>query len=64
MTAVDTVGAGDAFIGSLAYFLAVGIEMKSAMARASHIAAVSVQSPGVQASFPERRDLPEELFLP
>jgi ribokinase len=64
VTAVDTVGAGDAFIGSLVYFLAVGVEIKSAVARASHIAAVSVQSPGVQASFPERTDLPEELFLP
>ena len=54
VTAVDTTGAGDAFIGSLAYFLARGAGLIAAAHRANQIAAVSVQSPGTQPSFPAR----------
>lgn len=61
VTAVDTTGAGDAFVGSLAYFLAGGHPLQTAIARANAIAAISVQSPGTQASYPRRAELPEEL---
>ncbi len=60
--AVDTTGAGDAFMGSLAYFLALGTPMLEAMARANQIAAISVQSPGTQSSFPNAADLPAALL--
>ena len=60
--AVDSTGAGDAYVGSLAYFLAAGKPIAEAMRRANHIAAISVQSPGTQSSFPRAADLPAELL--
>jgi ribokinase len=60
--AVDTTGAGDAFLGSLAYFLARGAALLDAIERAGRVAAISVQSPGTQSSFPYARDLPQELL--
>ena len=60
--ALDTTGAGDAYIGSLAYFLAGGKTLTEAMRRANRIAAISVQSPGTQTSFPTAADLPPELL--
>ncbi len=60
--AVDTTGAGDAFIGSLAFFLARGDDLVTAAQRANRIAAISVQSPGTQTSFPRAADLPADLM--
>jgi ribokinase len=60
--AVDTTGAGDAFIGSLAFFLAVGKPLADAMRRANKIASISVQHPGTQTSFPDVESLPVELL--
>jgi ribokinase len=60
--AVDTTGAGDAFIGSLAFFLAQGASLTESAERANRIAAVSVQFPGTQTSFPRAADLPADLF--
>jgi ribokinase len=60
--AVDSTGAGDAYVGSLAYFLAAGKPIPEAMRRANHIAAISVQSSGTQASFPRADELPAELM--
>ena len=62
VTAVDTTGAGDAFVGSLAYFLAAGHPIERAIARANAIAAISVQAPGTQTSYPRRDQLPVELL--
>ncbi len=59
---VDTTGAGDAFVGSLAYYLAGGLAMHDAIARANAIAAISVQTPGTQASYPRRAQLPAGLL--
>ncbi len=61
VTAVDTTGAGDAFVGSLAHFLGAGLPTLEAIARANAIAAISVQHPGTQASYPRWADLPENL---
>ena len=58
----DSSGAGDAFVGSLAHFLAVGKPLLDAVRRANHIAAISVQSTGTQSSFPDATDLPPELL--
>jgi len=49
--AVDTTGAGDAFIGSFACFLASGYDEAEAIARANVYAALSTLSVGTQMSF-------------
>jgi ribokinase len=49
--AVDTTGAGDAFIGSFAVFLANGYGEQDAIARANLYAALSTRKPGTQKSF-------------
>ena len=59
--ALDTTGAGDAFVGSLAFFLAAGKSLLDSIERANRIAAVSVQSSGTQTSFPDAKDLSTEL---
>lgn len=61
--AVDTTGAGDAFVGSLAYYLAEGLPIAEAMQRANRIAAISVQAPGTQSSFPDLADLPADMLV-
>lgn len=58
----DTTGAGDAFVGSLAYFLARGDPLAGAAARANRVAAISVQAPGTQTSFPAAESLPADLL--
>jgi ribokinase len=60
--AVDTTGAGDAFTGSLAFFLARGVALVEAARRANAVAAISVCTPGTQASFPRAADLPPEVL--
>jgi ribokinase len=62
VNALDTTGAGDAFVGSLAHFLASGQELFDDMERANRIAAMSVLSSGTQTSFPEANDLPPDLI--
>jgi ribokinase len=54
VTPVDTTGAGDAFTGSLACFLAEGCPETEALARANLYAALSTLSPGAQKSFVTR----------
>jgi ribokinase len=56
--ALDTTGAGDAFVGSLACFLARGEPLTTAVERANRVAAISVQARGTQTSFPSAADLP------
>jgi len=51
VTPVDTTGAGDAFIGSLAVFLAEGLPELQAAARANLYAALSTTREGTQKSF-------------
>ena len=54
VAAVDTSGAGDAFIGSLAVFLAEGLSEQDAVTRANLYAAMSTTGVGTQKSFPRR----------
>jgi ribokinase len=60
VTPVDTTGAGDAFIGSFAVFLAEGLPEKDALARANLYAALSTTRVGTQKSFPTRAHLESE----
>lgn len=59
--AVDSTGAGDAFIGSLATFLGEGIELEGAVRQANAVAALSVTQGGTQTSFPRREQV--DAFL-
>lgn len=56
----DTTGAGDAFIGSFAVFLAEGLPEREAVARANLYAALSTTKVGTQKSFPERKSFEAE----
>ena len=60
--AVDTTGAGDAFVGALAALLAAGRPLVKAAERANAIAALSVQARGTQTSFPSAAELPAGLL--
>jgi ribokinase len=51
---VDTTGAGDAFIGSFATFLAEGLAERDALRRANLYAALSTTGVGTQKSFADR----------
>lgn len=55
--AVDTTGAGDAFVGSLAVRLALGDSLDDAAAYANRAAALSVTRRGTQTSFPSASEL-------
>ena len=53
--AIDTTGAGDAFAGAFAVGLATGLTPLDAARLGIQCASDSVQRPGTQASFPDRR---------
>ena len=57
---IDTTGAGDAFIGSFACFLAGGCEEAEAIARANLYAALSTLAVGTQKSFVTRERFERE----
>jgi ribokinase len=56
VTAVDTTGAGDAFVGCLAASLATGHSRDQSIRRALLYSALSVTAPGAQVSFPRAED--------
>ncbi|XP_067223144.1 ribokinase isoform X6 [Chanodichthys erythropterus] len=60
----ESEGAGDSFIGALAFYMAhyPTMPLEEMARRANLVAAVSVQTVGTQTSFPFRKDLPTELF--
>jgi ribokinase len=60
VTPVDTTGAGDAFIGSFAVFLAAGLPEKEAVTRANLYAALSTMRVGTQKSFPTHAEFTAE----
>ncbi|MGW7073562.1 ribokinase [Streptomyces sp. NPDC054855] len=57
VTAVDTTGAGDTFVGTLAVALAEGGSVRDALTWASSAASLSVQRPGASASMPFRSEI-------
>lgn len=60
-----TQGAGDAFLGALAYFKAYypHLPMDECIRRACVVATQSVLKHGTHASFPRRDNLPADLFM-
>jgi ribokinase len=59
--AVDTTGAGDTFVGSLAVELACGRSVRQAIEFAQYAAALKVTRPGAQTSIPHRDEV--ERFM-
>jgi ribokinase len=55
--AIDSTGAGDAFIGTLAYFFSIGTSLHKAVRIANVAAALSVTRLGTQLSFPSREEI-------
>ncbi|MCL5102991.1 MAG: ribokinase [Armatimonadetes bacterium] len=58
---VDTSGAGDAFTGALAAYLAEGADLDRAVQQAIGVASYSVTKPGARPSLPTREEL--ETFV-
>jgi ribokinase len=57
VTAVDTVGAGDAFVGALAVVLAGGLEPAAAVTAACAAGAAAATRRGAQAALPRPADV-------
>lgn len=55
--AVDTTGAGDAFVGALATALAAGRTLAEGLVLATDVAALSVQRAGAQSSYPSAAEV-------
>ncbi|XP_058019258.1 ribokinase [Ahaetulla prasina] len=64
ISAVDTTGAGDSFVGALAFYLAhyPDLPLHEMLRRSNFIASISTQTTGTQTSYPYRKDLPQILF--
>jgi ribokinase len=60
VTAVDSTGAGDTFVGALAVALAEERPIREALKWAAAAAALSVQRPGASASMPYRSEIETE----
>ena len=57
VTAVDTTGAGDSFVGSFAYSLASGKDPITAMSFGIKVASLSVTRKGAQSSYPDQAEI-------
>ena len=57
VTAVDTTGAGDAFIGTLAAGLTEGLDLEAAMKRGCIGAALACTKPGAMPSYASRQEI-------
>ena len=57
VTAVDTTGAGDSFVGSFAYSLASGKDPIAAMSFGIKVASLSVTRKGAQSSYPDQAEI-------
>jgi ribokinase len=57
VTAVDTTGAGDSFVGSFAYSLASGKDPVEAMSFGIKVASFSVTRKGAQSSYPNQAEI-------
>jgi len=55
--AVDTTGAGDAFVGTFAYSLASGKDPVTAMTLGIKVASLSVTQKGAQSSYPHQAEI-------
>ena len=63
VNAIDTSGAGDAFIGCFAHYYVQSGDVEAAMKKASLFAAFSVTGKGTQSSYPSIEQFNEFLAL-
>ena len=56
--AVDTVGAGDSFVGAFAALVAGGADFRAAIQGGNQYAGLSVTRAGTQSSYPTKDELP------
>jgi ribokinase len=61
VTPVDTVGAGDTFVGYLAAGLEAGLDLEAAMRRAAAAASLACLKPGAQPAIPQRAEVDAAL---
>ena len=61
--AVDTVGAGDTFVGGVATAWAEGRSLEEAVRLGQAAAALSVSRVGVQSAMPRREELGDEFAV-
>ena len=61
---MDTTGAGDAFVGSLAFFLTSSLahDLPEAVKRSCQVATLTVMRKGTQASYPDRSQVTHLLW--
>ena len=59
VTAIDTVGAGDGFVGAMSYGILNGKDLLSASKFANKVASISVTKKGAAASMPFLKDIPD-----
>lgn len=57
--AVDSIGAGDSFVGAFCHYYTDGEDIMTALKHANAYAAVTVTRPGSQTSYPTAAELPE-----
>ena len=57
VSAVDTTGAGDAFVGTFAFALASGLDPVEAMNLGIKVASISVTRKGAQSSYPSQAEI-------
>ncbi len=62
VNAVDSTGAGDAFMGTLAYYAALGWSLREAVLISNIAAALSVTRIGTQVSFPSKEEVEDGYF--
>lgn len=55
----DTTGAGDCFLGSLAYFISCNIPIPQGIKASQYIASLAIQKEGAQNKYPNREELIE-----
>ncbi|MFA5660331.1 MAG: ribokinase [Bacilli bacterium] len=58
---VDTTGAGDAFVGTIAAYLTKNMALPEAIKRASYVAALTVSRPGAQQAIPYKEEV-DKMF--
>lgn len=57
VSAVDSIGAGDAFVGAFAHYYTAGLDIPTALQQANHYAALTVTKPGSQTSYPRADEM-------
>lgn len=60
---IDTTGAGDAFVGTIAAMLAANAPLTQAVMKASYVAAITVSRQGAQQAIPTKAELEDAIII-